>query len=261
MSIDQERYETYKEEVQEYIESLSPAERQDAVRTKILDWLARTDVRPDNSPRIHRRIREIFGDEFDGILDELTERYEATTETVNRLYDDVGDDISREMQKVRAIEKANAQSLGRYRASTIQEMRSEIEKGLAQGDDVDALRDRITPISSKAKAYADTIAKTHVKSYGRAVKAEKARLGSVPQFEYVGIVRNTTRLFCRELVGTTHHLDDIRRMRNNNREPVLIHCGGWNCIHDWEPDPFSDVEATADLTTVEVGSQLLTIPE
>jgi len=268
MSIDQERYETYKSEVEEYIQSLSPAERQEAVKAKLLDWLARTDVDAKDQLAIQRKTREFFDDAFDGddpewsdINDELAERYEQTTETVNRLYDDVGDHISREMQQVRAIEQANEAALGEYRESTIQEIRTEIQNGLAAGDDVDALRDRIAPISSKASFYAETIAKTHVKSFGRAVKAEKARLGNVPTFEYVGIIRSTTRPFCRELVDTTHHIDDIRKMRNNNREPVLIHCGGWNCIHDWEPDPFNEAKPTDEMTTVDAGTQRITVPK
>jgi len=268
MPIDKERYETYKSEMEEHIQSLSAGERVEAVRAKMLDWLARnSDISPGDKLTIERKLRQYFGDAFEGqdpdfeaLTEELTTRYEETVETVNRLYDDVGEDISRHMRQVRAIEQANDQALGDYKQKTIRQMRSEIATGLADGEDVDELRDRLDGISSKASFYADTIAKTSLKAHGRSVKAEKARLGNVPVFEYVGIIRSTTRPFCRELVGTTHHIDDIRQMQNDNREPVLIHCGGWNCIHDWEPDPFSDAEATAEMTTVEAGTQNLTVP-
>ena len=42
------------------------------------------------------------------------------------------------------------------------------------------------------------------------------------------------------MVGTTHHIDQIQKMRNGNRKPVETYCGGWNCLHDWGPDPFAD---------------------
>lgn len=260
MAIDEDRYDTYDAELRDYVESLSFEERRATIEAKLLDWLSRTDASESEPSRIQRRVSEILNDEISDWAAEIFDRHERTVDLVNDLYDDVGDDVGRTHQRIQAIEAVNIGELGDYQRGIETEIRGAIQDGLRAGEGVDGLRERISPISLKARAYADTIAKTHVKSYGRALKATKARLASVPAFEYVGIVRDTTRPFCRNLVGSTHHVDDIRRMRNGNREPVHLHCGGWNCIHDWEPDPFASVSSGQDIEPVDVGSTRLLLP-
>jgi hypothetical protein len=53
----------------------------------------------------------------------------------------------------------------------------------------------------------------------------------------VGLRRDSIRPFCSEHLNQTYHIDEINEMNNGNRNPVLENCGGWNCIHEWEPVP------------------------
>jgi hypothetical protein len=240
LAIDRERFEEYQDELQSQLQGLSATEKFKALRSKLLGYIARNDPPPGDTERIRRLVRELFGEEMASYTDQIVERYEATQELVNEYYNDLGMDLSRDMPRVRAIEQAQRGELGRYYESTKEEIARRVSRGLAQRESPQEIARRITPVTDKAARYAQTIAQTSVKGHSRALKHEKARIAGVQYFEYAGIIRSTTRPFCRAMVGTTHHIDDIRKMRNGNREPVETYCGGWNCIHSLEPDPFAN---------------------
>jgi hypothetical protein len=240
MAIDRERYEEYRDALQEQMRGLSAAGKLRTLRAKLLRHLADADIDPDDTERVRRMIRELFGEEMSSYVDLILERYDSTVEIVNELYDDIGFDMDRALPRLRAAEAAMRSELGTYKESTIEEITQRTTRGLLQQEGIEEIRQRITPVSDKAARYAQTIARTSVKSYSRTLKSEKARVAGVRHFEYVGIIRSTTRPFCRALVGTTLNQTQVRLSRNGNREPVEAHCGGWNCIHDLEPDPFAD---------------------
>ncbi len=246
MSIDQERYRKFQSELEGFLSRISLEERMRVIESKLTDWLARQDLDARDLSELERHLRNLLDDDLDPLVKKITSSFDDTLDLVNDLYDDIGDDVGRAFQRVRAVEKVSNSQIGQYKESTLQDIKRRVRKGLRAGEGVDKLRDRISKAGGKAAHYADTIAKTQVKSYGRASKAEKARIGEVEYFEYVGVVRNTTRPFCRAMVGSTHHVKRIREMRNGNLEPVIQHCGGWNCIHDWEPDPFANHEDQAE---------------
>jgi len=249
MAIDEERYEEYRQALNDQLSGLSSTQRMRALQSRLLDHLAKNEIPPGEADRVRPLVRRLFDEEMAGHVDDIVQRYEQTREVVNTLYDDIGTDLRRDMPRVQAIEQAGRGDFGNYKESTITEITNRTSRGLLQGEGVDELRSRIAPVSQKAARYADTIAKTQVKAYGRAAKQEKARIGGVEHLEYVGLIRSTTRPFCRAMVGTTHHIDQIQKMRNGNREPVETYCGGWNCIHDWEPDPFADSSTDATFQT------------
>ncbi len=245
MSIDRQRYNEFRDDLQALFDELTVEERLRTFEAKLLDYLSRRDVDPTGALRLRRVVRDLLGDELAKLYPEVVRAYSDTLEIVNLHYSDLGVDITRDWQTIRAIEQATAQELGRYQESTVRDIDQAVRQGIINEDGVRELAERIRPASRKAAFYAETIAKTQIKTVGRAAKAEKARLASVQMFEYVGIIRSTTRPFCRRMVGTTLNLNEIHQLRNGNKEPVLLHCGGWNCIHDWEPDPFAEARQEA----------------
>ena len=100
--------------------------------------------------------------------------------------------------------------------------------------------DKIKQVDDVVAGYSETIAKTQMKGYGRALKYEKANIGEVFYYEYVNPLHDNSRQFCIDHVGNTYHIDVINKMQNGAKQlkPVIDYCGGWNCNHDWEPDPF-----------------------
>lgn len=251
MSIDRERYEQFRRELAGFLSQLDAEERYRVIESKLVDWLSRNDPDAEDLVTFQRQARNILDDDLAPFVERIRESFEGTLDVINELYDDIGPEMSKDLPRIRQIERVSDTQLGDYKESVIADMKRQLRKGLLADESVDALRKRIAPLSQKASFYANTIAQTQVKALGRTSKAEKARLGEVPFFEYVGVVRDTTRPFCRALAGTTHHVNSIRQMRNGNLEPVMQYCGGWNCIHDWEPDPFAAPEDQLDGEVVE----------
>ncbi len=76
-----------------------------------------------------------------------------------------------------------------------------------------------------------------MKAVSRSALIEKAKRAGVEWYKYSGIKRDSIRDFCDEHLNKHYTLKQIQAMRNGNREPVELYAGGWNCIHDWLPDP------------------------
>lgn len=242
MAIDQQRYDDYRAEINQHLEGLSYQERFNQVRARLLDYLGKNNVDPAEALRTRRVIRQYLTDEVTPHLASIIDQYDDILDVVNRHYDDLGVDVSRDFERIRAIELTTRQEIGNYTEEATRLIHQATREGLIEGDNVAGLSRRIGAAGRKASNHATTLAQTQLKTFGRVSKAEKARRAGVQFYQYVGIVRSVTRPFCRALATTTHHVDDIRRMRNGNREPVLYHCGGWRCVHDWEPDPFAKPE-------------------
>lgn len=241
MAFDEERYNRWRDELENLLNDLSPTERLKSLEARIFDFLAKRDIDPENAPRIRRLLAGAVDEELQPVIEEVFSKYEDTIGLANQLYaDELGVDVSRDWDRIRAIETATAQEWGSYKDKTIQNLTDTVRKGLVANDTTEQLQERIQQeATGKAERYAKTIADTQVSTYSRALKVEQARKGGVTHFEYVGVVRNVTRPFCRAHAGTIHTLSQIQELRNGNREPPLINAGGWRCVHSWEPDPFS----------------------
>lgn len=239
MPINQNRYQQYRKELRRILAPLTFQEQAATVQTTLLDYLSRNTINPEDVHRLTRIIRQLFNDEFEPFVAQTFAAFLETIDVINDLYTDLSDiDITRDFQRIRAIEQVNREQLGEFSQASIIRIQRAVRESLINQESARQLQRRITPISQKTAFYARTIAQTHVKTYSRILKHEKAQLAAVVYYEYVGIIRATTREFCAERVGNTFHINDILAMQNGNREPVIENCGGWNCIHDWEPDPF-----------------------
>lgn len=241
MAVNQARYQRFQADLVALQKSLTRPSYFKALESKLLDYVARNQPTDDASLRIE--ITRLFDDEFNPFVRRVFQTYDDVLAAVNQHYAELAVDVARDVARIQAIERANAADLGQYRADTLARIQQATREALFSDEGAEALADRIGATSDRARDFARTLAQTQIMVVGRVAKTEKARLADVHYFEYVGIVRETTRPFCEDLAGTTHHLDAIHQMRNFNKEPVIDNCGGWNCVHEWEPDPFFDPNA------------------
>lgn len=204
---------------------------------QLFELLSSGQIRDDEVGLILQELESLFTVEFSTYEQAIKSEYDTILSMVNDKYDDLGDDISREFDTVRRIEVTNDLQLGAYKEDTITSIKEKVDKGIRSDKSMTEVQDDIAKINSRSAFYAETLARTSLMRYGRVSKYEKALLADVNIFAYLGILRDTTRPFCRALLNGRYKLEDIQQFRNGNLEPVIHNCGGWNCIHDWEPDP------------------------
>ena len=243
MATDKQRYNQFQKDIRALQEELSFKAYYDTIQAKLLDILAKYELKDiDTLWRLRKIVEPAFHPEFRKYVDQIFITYNVVLETVNEYYDDLGVDISRDFDEIRALERVNRTKLGQYEDDEIKRIAKDLRKGIRKGWDHKRIAKQLrTGTGDRVRFYAQTIARTQVKGYSRMAKMEKARIGEVFWFEYVGIIREHTRDFCRNLLAPsdpTYHIDSIMQMNNNNLMPVRIYGGGWNCHHDWEPDPF-----------------------
>lgn len=230
-------------------------------RAKLQDLLARGLISRQDLSGMEYTLNRLFGDAFTGFEQRLFRSYDNVTEILNEEYDDLAQDVSREFYEMRAVERVARLQLGEYKQSTVDAIVRKVREGLKDGLSVDELTRELSSIDQKAERYARTLAFTQIKRYGRAGKYQKALLAGVEYFQYGGVLRETTRRFCRICLHKIFHINTIFRMRNGNLEPVILNCGGWNCIHNWEPAPTATAEdaASGEMFTFNSGDKTIKI--
>lgn len=134
----------------------------------------------------------------------------------------------------------NSTKLGKYEDETCKAIARIIRKG---GDSWKDVAKNIEKLDGRARTYADTLARTLTKGYGREGVKIKADIAEVYWFQYVGILRPATRPFCYACVNQYFSAQEIRLSMNGHVGPVSRFAGGWNCHHDLEPDlDFTDAD-------------------
>lgn len=239
MAIDRDRLKRYLDGLVSIQKTTDPSEFIDAFERRFEELLLRKVITPDQIPLISQQLQELFGQEFAAWEQNVLSAYDGVLDLVNKEYDDIGPDLVRRTRQLRAIESANRLQMDSYEQSTIDAVKEAVSKGIKEGKTYYELVAELKEIGGKAKQYAETLASTHLKRYSRNIKMQKALIAGVQIFLYAGVLRDTTRAFCRACLNQYFHIDDIRKMKNGNLEPVEENCGGWNCIHEWEPDPLA----------------------
>lgn len=262
MAIDRQRLALFNEEMAGLLEELTFESFYQLFQDKLFDYLSGlvngTEV--PGITELRKEVGRLFDPELAKHARNIFNHFEDTVNLVNSRYADLGTNIGRDLPRLQRVEALTQSYLGRYRKSTVAQIAKVVRKGLLDGNSIRQITRALKAgTDGKAQFYARTIAQTAVKGYGRAGKAEKANLAEVFYYEYVGIIRKNTRPFCRLMVGSTHHIDFIRVMRNGNLEPVITHCGGWNCHHDWEPDPFAREGSAGEWKEREIGGRKIKI--
>lgn len=198
-----------------------------------------------NIEEIRNAVHQILPPQFQHYADELYGKYNKIIETVNELYTGMGVDVQRDFSKIKNIEKATRDYLGKFEPVVEKKLVKTIRQGLFDKLSVKEFSKEISKAGDAVSAYSDTIARTKIMQYGRVSKIEKARIGGVLYYDYVGLIRDTTRDFCLNMLtlaqgGKRWTLDELNALDNGPKQlkPVSEYCGGWNCHHDAEPDPF-----------------------
>lgn len=263
MAIDQARYERFERDLAQLREGVTIAQYLARVRSRLLSYISRQGVSATDLPVIRAYLREILPEELAPFVDQVTNSYTSTLDLINEHYADLGVTVTNEFPLVQAIETAARQELGQFEQDVLDALTRELRASGVERESITALKDRISDLESKASNSALTIARTQIMTVARAGSADQARLAGIGIFQYVGLRRGSNRAFCHVLVGQTHTITTIDQLRNGNREPVLLNCGGWNCIHKWEPDPFakaSDLTADDRLVTFLDGRRSIVLP-
>jgi len=240
--VDKQRAKKFREDMAALQRELKFGSRMAVIQDKLLDYLARTKIEPKYLRELINVIEPNFRPEFQKFINDTLKKYNNILDIVNDYYSDLGVDIQRDFSRIKAIEIITRARMGEYEQKAIREIARQLRKGLLDKKSYKKIAKDLAKVGEKVSFYSETIARTQVKAYGQAAVTEKANIAQVFAYEYIGIIRRNTRLFCRHTVGKTLHIDDIRRMRNGQLEPVITYRGGWNCHHDWEPDPFVKVE-------------------
>jgi hypothetical protein len=241
MAIDKKILKQYQLEITSLQKSLSTETFNRVLLDKLMDFISKNP--PKDIYDIKYELRRIYDPIYSGYVTTIFSTYDKNIELVNTLYKDLGVDVARDMNKVKAIEKINASKLGIYRRESLNAIASKTREAIINKLTLDEQIKILSAIDDKVSTYAETIATTQTKGYGQELKNIKANLGEVFYYEYVGIIRSNTRPFCRNILTSankTFHIDEINAMENGVKQikPVRIYGGGWNCHHNWEPDPF-----------------------
>jgi hypothetical protein len=212
--------------------------------SKVLDEFGSEENRTRSILEYKRYLEPLFGDELLGITEQVVRRYDDVAQAVNMHYNDLGDDIQRDLQKVRSVELINDKEWGQYEAHEVDRMARALRDATMANETKEQLYARLKGVGGKTANFAKVLAYTQIKSHSRVMLTEKANVAGVFYYKYVGPpvwtagFRLSHRL-CIELMRyqeRTFHIDEIKQMRNSEREPVLYHCGGYYCRHQWQPD-------------------------
>lgn len=238
MSIDIKRYKDWESYQSGLLSKLSPRELQELISTKFLDLYKY--LTPDE---VEREIKKIIVPELQSYFDVMRNEYDSLISKVNTLYSDISGDLTRDLTKIRAIEKITNTKIGLFQKQTIKKINGIITLGIIEKQSEDEVVRQLKKIGGKTADYAQAIANTQLMAYGRTAKATKAELGNVNHFDYVGTLKSNTRPFCEAcLRQKSFTLEEIKNLDNgaSQPKPVLYYGGGFRCIHGFEPDPFAD---------------------
>lgn len=241
MAVNKKRAKQFNADLLDLEKSLEFEQFYETVKAKLLDLISKGDLGGDTLQVFRRQVGKVLGPEFNGFVDRIYNVYTDTVSLVNTHYKDLGVDVNRDLDRIQAIEKVNLTRLGAYESSVERGIAKQVREGIAAGERSDKIADRLADLDDRVNSFANTLARTQVKSYGRSLKGEKARIAEIFFYEYIGLKRANTRRFCSELLdqnSPVFHMNDIRQMKNAQVGNVFDYCGGFNCHHDWEPDPF-----------------------
>lgn len=245
MAVDDRILREFRQAMKQIYKQLSPLEFLQVVKDKIVDYINRN---PKADPvELKQAINEIFKPEMAKWMTDVNKTYNDVIDVVNSAYSGLAGDMRRELVKLQRIEKLNTLKFKTYSERTI----SHISTSLVTSFKDELTYQETVSLLEREKEIAaheaHTIATTGMRGYARAAKNEKANLAEVFYYEYVGPLRLLSRDFCKTMIGKTLHITEINKLKESEVgpafiSPCIIFCGGWNCGHDWEPDPFFDIK-------------------
>jgi hypothetical protein len=243
MASNKKRSEDYRKTLADLKRQLDFQELYETFRAKLIDMAASGRFTGDKMLEFIRQIEPLFDPEFKVYLGKIYKDYDRLVDAVNQYYKDIGTDVDRDLKKIQAIEKVILTQMGKYEETTVQAMARETRAAILAHETTSEFAARLAnKLDDKVVGYAHTIARSRLAGYGQALKNEKSSIGEVYYHEYVGRpIRPQSHLFCVHMFDQsdrTFHVSDIRQMKNGQLEPVATYRAGYNCQHEWEPDPF-----------------------
>ena len=238
---DRGRFDEFIQELSRVRNDISDQEMVERFEAKIVDMIEKEQLTTDDIEVLRREVRFEFRNNIQ-LVQQLEASYDEMNSFISEMYEDVGPPANREWARLKTVESINASQLGNFESDIVSQIIRAIDGEDLQRLDVDAVRRKIRRIGSKAGDFATTLANTHVKRYARTVKRQKALRGGIDFYEYLGVLRDTTRNWCRAHIFKTFHISVILQLENGMLEPPIENSGGWNCIHDFEPDPAATAE-------------------
>lgn len=230
--------EDYLKAVAEVLNGLAIDDHYDQFKFQIVQLLKENAFSDADLKAIKKAIKPYLKEEMSKFWNETTQAYDDVLDVVNTHWADMGPEMSMDSARLAGVGKVARGYLGDYERETVKKIARAVAKGQKNNGTWRTVAKEISKIDKQAKHYANTIARTQVKAVSRSALVEKAKRAGVDWYKYVGIKRDSIRDFCRKHLNKHYTLAQIQAMRNGNREPVELYAGGWNCIHDWLPDPF-----------------------
>lgn len=262
--------ELYRAEIEDLVNRLGFEEAYNSFRDRFLDLVSRGIVKEGSVLDLIRQIEPLFEPYAERHLFRMEKDYDDAMRLVNQVYADMGVDVTRELDRVVALEKVNRSRWGKYSRKTVRFLAEQTRESRVTGETSKDLAKRFEEsVDPKVVKFADTLARSLVKGEGQELKNEKARIAGVEWMTYVGppvrtsgIPSTLSHRFCIEISRSrkrTFRVDDINEMKNGQLEPVRIHRGGYRCRHDWEPNPaFSGKDYKVTMITVMDGKRDVT---
>ncbi len=233
----------YQRQIRELMNKVDSKEFFSIIEAKVIDYFTKNPTA--DAAEIKRFIQWVTPQPFAEYSLQIFKDFNKTLNIVNDLYSGLGIDIQKNFTKVVAIEKATQGYLGQFEPAVEKKLVKTIREGLANDLSRKEFAQQISTAGDAVSSYADTIAVTKIKQYGRVLKIEKARIAEVLYFDYVGFTRKNTRNFCLNMLekakaGKRWTKEELDAMDNGPKQlkPVSEYGGGWHCYHDTEPDPF-----------------------
>lgn len=112
-------------------------------------------------------------------------------------------------------------------------IRRTVTAGLIEKQSLRDLTDSLVHELNKNKNWADAVAHTSKIGLSRTKTILQADVAGIKEFKYSG--PGAQRDFCKDHLGKIYTIDEIKNMDNGQGLPVLNFCGGYRCVHRWQP--------------------------
>lgn len=107
------------------------------------------------------------------------------------------------------------------------------ENGIGRQEALQAIKNRF----NTTEGYTRVLFNTASLALRNKQKMDFALGHGAEWFVYAGV--GAMRPFCKEHLWNAYHIDEIMKMDNKQKLPVIYFCGGYNCLHGWDEIPKS----------------------
>ncbi len=174
------------------------------------------------------------------LADELTEKIQLAISSSLKFYQKRGvetggvqDEIKRSKEAAvlsQSVSQSLANSSSELRRGTVETLQRAVLAGEVNRSD---LRATLTNLAGITKTAADVESQAIVGAYNQLSRNVIRNKAGLKHGLYYGHLQRNSRGFCRIHIMKVYTLDQIRAMDNGMLNPVIVHRGGYRCIHTW----------------------------